>query len=135
MLELHAYWTVQLQNDGTFEGESANNPATPSIIGDYPEIYVPARSFPDGRVDDFQRHKVRAWATYSLDMKQYGRLDVSPLLSVLLAAHLQPRGRGRAAPRSRSRAAPATRGSRRADHHFGARGSKSLRASTCSTWR
>ena len=78
-LALNAYWTVQLQNEGTFEGESANNPAIPSIIGDYPEIYVPARSFPDGRVDDFQRHKVRAWATYSLDMKQYGRLDVSPL--------------------------------------------------------
>ncbi|HEX6975505.1 MAG TPA: hypothetical protein VF147_13965, partial [Vicinamibacterales bacterium] len=78
-LEMQAQWTVQLQNDGTFEGESANNPAIPSIIGDYPEIYVPSRSFPDGRVDEFQRHKVRAWATYTFDMKQYGAVDVSPL--------------------------------------------------------
>lgn len=78
-LDLNAQWSVQLQNDGTFEGESANNPAIPSIIGDYPEIYVPERSFPDGRVDEFQRHKVRAWATYSLDLKPYGQLDVSPM--------------------------------------------------------
>jgi hypothetical protein len=78
-LDLNGQWTVQIRNDGTFEGESANNPAIPSLIGDYPEIYVPARSFPDGRVDDFQRHKVRAWATGSLDMKRYGRVDVSPL--------------------------------------------------------
>ncbi|MDQ3211200.1 MAG: TonB-dependent receptor [Acidobacteriota bacterium] len=77
-LALNAHWTVQLQNDGTFEGESAGGPAQPSLIGDYPEIYVPARSFPDGRLDDFQRHKVRASATYSVDMKQFGRLDLSP---------------------------------------------------------
>jgi hypothetical protein len=78
-LDVQAQWTVQLQNEGTFEGESANNPAVPSIIGDYPEIYVPARSFPDGRVDEFQRHKIRAWATYSIDLKQYGVIDVAPL--------------------------------------------------------
>lgn len=78
-LDLNALWTVQIENDGTFEGESANNPAIPSLIGDYPEIYVAARSFPDGRVDDFQRHKVRAWLTYSLDFGQGGRVDISPL--------------------------------------------------------
>ncbi|HEX6973793.1 MAG TPA: hypothetical protein VF147_05290, partial [Vicinamibacterales bacterium] len=78
-LDLQAQWTVQIENDGTFEGESANNPAIPSIIGDYPEIYVASRSFPDGRVDEFQRHKVRAWATYTLDMKRYGSVDVAPL--------------------------------------------------------
>lgn len=75
---LNAHWTVQIENDGTFEGESAGGPAQPSVIGDYPEISVAARSFPDGRLDDFQRHKARAWAVYQVDLKRLGRLDVAP---------------------------------------------------------
>jgi hypothetical protein len=78
-LSVNGLWTVQLENDGNFEGEAANNPAIPSLIGDYPEIYVAERSFPMGRLDDFQRHKVRVWANYSFDMHQFGRLDVAPL--------------------------------------------------------
>jgi hypothetical protein len=78
-LTVNGQWTVQLENDGNFEGESANNPAAPSLIGDYPEIYVADRSFPTGRLDDFQRHKVRVWANYTVDMHRFGRLDVSPL--------------------------------------------------------
>ena len=78
-LSLNGHWTVQLQNDGTFEGEAAGSPAQPSIIGDYPEIYVASRSFPDGRIDDFQRHKVRVWASYHLDLRRFGALDVAPL--------------------------------------------------------
>jgi hypothetical protein len=78
-LTVNGQWTVQLQNEGNFEGEAANNPAIPSLIGDYPEIYVAERSFPMGRLDDFQRHKVRVWANYSFDLHQFGRLDVSPL--------------------------------------------------------
>jgi hypothetical protein len=78
-LQVNGDWTVQLQNDGTFEGESTSGPGLPSIIGDYPEIYVPARSFPNGRLDDFQRHKVRVWASWALDLNRFGRLDVAPL--------------------------------------------------------
>ena len=78
-LAVNGLWTVQLENDGNFEGEAANNPAIPSLIGDYPEIYVAERSFPKGRLDDFQRHKVRVWANYSIDMHQFGRLDIAPL--------------------------------------------------------
>ncbi len=78
-LTVNGQWTIQLENHGNFEGEAANNPALPSLIGDYPEIYVAARSFPDGRLDDFQRHKVRAWATYGLDFHRFGRLDIVPL--------------------------------------------------------
>jgi hypothetical protein len=77
-LSLNGQWTVQLENNGNFEGESANNPAAPSLIGDYPEILVAERSFPDGRLDDFQRHKVRVWATYNLDLHAFGRLDIAP---------------------------------------------------------
>ncbi len=78
-LSLNGQWTIQIENDGTFEGEAASNPAIPSLIGDYPEIYVAARSFPDGRLDDFQRHKVRVWASYGLGLGAFGRLDVAPL--------------------------------------------------------
>jgi hypothetical protein len=78
-VSVNAQWTLQLENDGNFEGESPNNPAVPSLIADYPEVYVPERSFPTGRLDDFQRHKVRVWATYGLDLQQFGRLDVAPL--------------------------------------------------------
>ena len=78
-LTVNGQWTVQLQNDGTFEGESAGAPAVPSLIGDYPEIFVAGRSFPAGRLDDFQRHKVRAWAAYNLGLGRFGRVDISPL--------------------------------------------------------
>lgn len=78
-LSVSGHWTVQLENDGTFEGESASGPAQPSLIGDYPEIYVANRSFPDGRLDDFQRHKVRVWANYNLEFGRFGTLDVAPL--------------------------------------------------------
>ena len=71
-------WTVQLRDNGNFEGEAANNPAIPSIIADYPEIYV-ARDYPMGRLDDFQRHKVRVWGVYGLDLGGAGRIDVAPM--------------------------------------------------------
>jgi hypothetical protein len=78
-LMVNAQWTIQIDNDGNFEGESANNPGAPSLIADYPEILVADRSFPDGRLDDFQRHKVRVWAAYGLDLARFGRLDIVPL--------------------------------------------------------
>jgi hypothetical protein len=78
-LTVNGQWTVQLENDGNFEGEAANNPAIPSVIGDYPELYVADRNFPTGRLDDFQRHKVRVWASYALDLHRFGRVDLVPL--------------------------------------------------------
>ena len=78
-LSVNGHWTVQLQNDGTFEGESSSGPALPSLIADYPEIYVPARNFPTGRLDDFQRNKVRVWATYQFTLGHFGAVDVAPL--------------------------------------------------------
>ena len=78
-LSVNGQWTLQLQNNGTFEGEGPGTPAVPSLIGDYPEIFVAGRSFPDGRIDDFQRHKVRVWAAYNLGLGRFGRVDLSPL--------------------------------------------------------
>jgi hypothetical protein len=71
-------WTVQLRNNGNFEGEAANNPAVPSIIADYPELYV-TRDYPMGRLDDFQRSKVRLWASYGLGLGRAGRVDLAPM--------------------------------------------------------
>ncbi len=78
-LNVSGQWTVQLRNDGNFEGEASNNPAIPSLIGDYPELYVGDRSFPMGHLDDFQRHKVRLWGVYALEMHRFGRLDLAPM--------------------------------------------------------
>jgi outer membrane receptor protein involved in Fe transport len=78
-LTVAGHWTIQLRNNGNFEGESANNPGIGSVIGDYPELAVAERNFPEGRLDDFQRHKVRVWAIYNLGLGKFGSLDIAPL--------------------------------------------------------
>jgi hypothetical protein len=74
-----AHWTVQLRNNGTFEGEGANTPGSSSFIGDYPEVYGGNwdRQNADGRFNDFQRHKLRAWTTYGLTLGRLGTADLS----------------------------------------------------------
>ena len=81
-LSIEGHWTVQLKNEGTFEGEAQNQPAISSAIGDYPEILVPGRNFPIGRLNDFQRHKVRLWAIYNQPLGWLGSLDLAPILRV-----------------------------------------------------
>jgi hypothetical protein len=65
-------WTVQLENDGNFEGEAANQPGISSVLGDFPEARDPARHYPLGRLDDFQRHKIRAWTLYDVGLGKFG---------------------------------------------------------------
>lgn len=74
-----AHWTLQLRNNGNFEGELANQPGNPSILGDYPEVFRSdwTRQNPLGRLNDFQRHKLRAWTTYGLRFGRFGTLDSS----------------------------------------------------------
>ena len=108
-LAVNGHWTVQLQNDGTFEGESSSGPAQPSLIADYPEIYVAARSFPDGRLDDFQRNKVRVWASYRVELGRFGVGRCCTALSLQLRPHLQPRGGRCAAVRAADREQPRIR--------------------------
>ena len=71
-------WTYQLKNDGNFEGEGTNTPGISSSFGDYPEILGPAESriFPQGRLNDFQEHKVRLWTNYLLDFGRAGAFDL-----------------------------------------------------------
>lgn len=72
-------WTMQLKNNGNFEGEAANQPGIGSPLGDYPELLVASRDFPTGRLDDYQQHKVRLWSIYHLEMGRFGGLDLTPL--------------------------------------------------------
>jgi hypothetical protein len=74
----NAHWTLQLRNHGNFEGELANQPGISSTFGDYPEM-LGERNNPFGRINDFQRHKVRAWTTYGLDLRGFGSVDSSLL--------------------------------------------------------
>jgi outer membrane receptor protein involved in Fe transport len=72
-------WTVQLRNHGNFEGEAANNPGIGSIIGDYPEMLPVDRLNPEGRLDDFQRHKIRLWTIVNVGFGRFGSLDIAPM--------------------------------------------------------
>jgi hypothetical protein len=76
-VSVNAHWTIQLQNEGNFEGEASNQPGISSVIGDYPEIRDPERHFPVGRTDDFQRHRVRVWGIHNLTMDRFGTLTSS----------------------------------------------------------
>ena len=78
-LVLYGNYTYQIKNDGNFEGEGVNTPGSPSVFGDYPEIFTPQRNFPTGRLNDFQRHKVRAWGMYTQTLGFLGEVDFSLL--------------------------------------------------------
>ena len=72
-------WTVQINNDGNFEGEASNQPAIPSPAFDFPEITPADRYYPLGRLDGFQRHKARIWGVYNVGLGQSGDLDIGGL--------------------------------------------------------
>ena len=74
-----AHWTVQLKNDGNYEGEAANQPGVGGAIGDYPELLIESRNFPTGRLDEYQQHKVRVWSIYQVDLGRFGALDLTPM--------------------------------------------------------
>ena len=74
--QLDGSYTVQLRNEGNFEGEATNQPGIPSVAFDYPEIFTPERNYPFGRLNDFQRHKVRIWGIYNLGLGWAGDVDL-----------------------------------------------------------
>jgi hypothetical protein len=75
----NAAWTVQLQNEGNYEGENTNQPGAPGMIGDYPEAFDAARNFPIGRLQSAQRHRARLWTIYDLGEGRFSGLSVSAL--------------------------------------------------------
>jgi hypothetical protein len=76
-LSINGHWTVQLKNDGNFEGETPN--PTGSAYGDYAEMLSLARSAPEGHLDDFQRSKVRVWADYRAELGRFGSFTIAPI--------------------------------------------------------
>jgi len=62
-------YTYMIQDEGNIEGEAPNQPARTSLFGDYPEIYVPDRNFPVGRLAGYQKHKLRLLEAYTLPTK------------------------------------------------------------------
>jgi hypothetical protein len=77
----NAGWTLQLENDGNFTGEAANQPGISSPIGEYQEAFNEQRHYPVGRLFGFQRHALRVWSTYRLDLRRMGALDIGGFLS------------------------------------------------------
>ena len=69
-------YTVQIKNEGNYEGEATNQPGVTSAAFDYPEVTPADRFFPTGRLDDFQRHKVRVWGIYNLGLGGAGVVDI-----------------------------------------------------------
>jgi len=75
-------YTLQLKNDGNYEGEGSGTPGATSRIGDYPEAFNAARNYPDGRLQAFQRHRLRLWSIYNMDMGRSGDASVSGMWRV-----------------------------------------------------
>jgi len=76
---VNGQYTLQLKNEGNYEGEATNQPGSTSRIGDYPEIFTAARFYPDGRLQNFERNRLRAWTIYNFGMGRLGDLSVSGL--------------------------------------------------------
>jgi TonB-dependent receptor-like protein len=99
---INGHYTLQLKNDGNYEGEGSNTPGStvfsnsPSIIGNFPEAFSADRNYPDGRLPTFERHRLRLWSVYAHDFGRWGDVSLSGLwrvdsaLTYTLAARNQP---------------------------------------------
>jgi outer membrane receptor protein involved in Fe transport len=76
---VNGHYTLQLRNDGNYEGEAGNQPGKTSFIGNYPEAFDAQRNFPDGHLQSFQRSRLRVWSIYEMPMGRLGDLSVSGL--------------------------------------------------------
>jgi hypothetical protein len=72
-------YTAQIRNHGNYEGEAGNQPGVPTFYADYPEATDLNRISPFGRLDEFQRHKLRLWSIYQLGLGRLGNADLSAL--------------------------------------------------------
>ena len=81
-LNVNAHYTLEIRNHGNYEGEFTNLPGNTSIIGDFPEALSEARHYPFGRLQSFQRHKLRTWLIYTQDVGRFGNVGLSGLWRV-----------------------------------------------------
>jgi hypothetical protein len=75
----NAAWTIQLKNEGNYEGENTNQPGATGRIGDFPEAFSAERNFPIGRLQSAQRHRARLWTIYDISGGRLGGLSLSAL--------------------------------------------------------
>jgi hypothetical protein len=75
----NAQYSLQLRNEGNYEGEGTNTPGSTTRIGDYPEAFPADRFYPTGRLNNFERSRLRAWTIYNFGMGRLGDLSVSGL--------------------------------------------------------
>lgn len=93
---VNGHYTIQLKNEGNYEGEGSSQPGLTSLIGNYPEAFSAARNYPDGPLQSFQRSRLRIWSIYDWNAGRLGDLSVSGLWRVdsgrvySLAARNQP---------------------------------------------
>jgi hypothetical protein len=76
---VNGHYTLELKNNGNYEGEGTNQPGKVSPIGDYPEAFPEDRFYPDGRLQNFERNRLRIWSVYNQDLKRAGNVSVSGL--------------------------------------------------------
>jgi hypothetical protein len=81
-LDVNGHYTLQIRNHGNYEGEGTNLPGNTSVIGDYPEATSEERHYPFGRLQNFQRHKLRFWTIYNLGLGWAGNVGLSGLWRV-----------------------------------------------------
>ena len=124
-LSVNGHWTVQLKNDGNFEGETPN--PTGSVYGDYPEMLSLARSAPDGHLDDFQRGRVRMWADYRADLGPFGSFTLAPIYRYNSARTYSLLLNGQALSAVQASRNPGYAGTPTQQIFFGERGSQSFR--------
>jgi hypothetical protein len=77
-LYLSGHYTLQLENHGNFEGEATNQPANSSDFADFTPMLT-ERSYPDGRLNDFQRSKLRLFAVYNQSLGRAGTVTIGPV--------------------------------------------------------
>ena len=80
---MNGQYSCSCKNEGNFAGEGTNTPGATSPR-ECPEAYASEaqRFYPDGRLDSFQRHRVRAWTIYNVGMGRAGDMSFSGLWRV-----------------------------------------------------
>jgi hypothetical protein len=78
------HYTLQLRNNGSFAGEASNQPGISSLYGNFPEVFGAAldRLMPEGRLDNYQQHKLRVATMYEQPLGRFGSVDVAPVWRV-----------------------------------------------------
>jgi hypothetical protein len=81
-VNIAGHYTVQLQNNGNYEGEESNDPGDLSALGNFPEAYPADRYYPRGKLQNFQRNRFRLWGVYNRNMGTAGDFSISALWRV-----------------------------------------------------